>query len=348
MTRVVSPQNINEWTNLSEGIDLLPVRRSLAANLGLFQPEYMEGKTFLLPVTSVNDYKMVDIPWGTRVKNLQRDNKARLQMSIPHFAIDDSVAPGDIQGKIAFDDFLLQSRSETVESFMDKKKEKARQTVMNTWNDAFMHLIKTGTAYAPNGTVVNNYFTAFGVTQSVLNLDLTPTENPKTSIQAIIDNITDNFKGGFVPTRRLALCGRNLFDALASHPFVLNSAAIYKEDTMSVEMLTGILGTQGFDLNARYQAFSFGGVVWVRCDSEEEMPVDEARVFPTDLPDLFKVFFAPSDLTFDTINSPAQAEYYFELARANRTGVDFSYESNFLVGTLWPKAIVKVVAVYGV
>lgn len=346
MPRINDPLNANEWINLSEGVEYLPVRRQLAANLGLFQPEYLEGNTAIVPITSVNDYSMVDIPWGTRVKNTQGDPKQSLRLAVPHFAVEDSVRPLDIKNKVSYDDFLLSTRSETVQAFLDKKQIRARQTVMNTWNLAFMHLIREGAAYAPNGTVVNNYYTAFGVTRSDLTLNLVQTENPRISIQAAVDNIVDNFKGGGVPQRFLALAGRDLFDALRNHPYVLDKASIYKEDRQSVEVLTSILGTEGYDLTARYQVLDFGGVIWIRVDSSSEMPVNEARLFPTDLPDLFKVFFAPSDLTFDSVNSVAQAEYYWEKMETDRTALNFTYESNFLVATLWPKAIVKLTAQY--
>lgn len=345
MPRITNPLNANEWIDLSEGVEYLPVRRSLVQRLGLFQPEFLESKTVIIPVTTVNDYEMVDIPWGTRMKNVGTDGKQSLTFLCPHYAVEEAVRPADIQNKVSWDDFLLSTRSETVQSFMDKKQIRARQAVMRTWDKAYIHLIREGTAYAPNGTVVNNYYTAFGVTRSDLTLNLAPTANPRESIQAIVDDIVDNFKGGFVPNSFLGLAGKDLFDALRNHPYVMNTATIYKEDRQSIEVLTSILGTQGIDLGARYEALEFGGVVWIRC-ATEEMPVDEARVFPTDLPDLFKVFFAPSDLTFDTINKPAQPEYYFEKAESDRTAINFSYESNFLVATLWPKAIVKVTAAY--
>lgn len=345
-TKVVDPLNINEWINLTNGVEYIPVRRNLAGNLGLYSSELLDTNTAILPITNVNDYKLVDIPWGTRMKNTLRDGKARLRLEVPHFAVEDAVRPLDIAGKIDFDDFLLQSRSQSVASFLDKKKEKARQAIVNTWSDAQMGLIRDGTAYAPNGTVVNNYYTAFGVTRSDLTIDLNPANNPQASIQAAIDNIVDNFKGGFVPSRFVAFAGRAFFDALKSHPFVLENSRIYKDEMQSVEVLTGILGTQGYNLNARYQVLDFGGVIWIRVSSTTEIAADEARLFPTDLPDLFKMFFAPSDLTFDTVTSPAQEEYYFEKMEPDRTALNFSYETNFLVATLWPKAIVKLTAVY--
>lgn len=347
--KVVDPLNIAEWINVTEGVKYIPIRRNIAGDLGLFSSEYLDDNTAILPVTTVNDYKLVDIPWGTRLKNTLRDGKSRLRLEVPHFGVEDSIRPLDVKGKIDFDDFILQNRPESVNSFMDKKKEKARQAVVNTWSDAMIGLIRDGTAYAPNGTIVNNYFTAFGVAQSSLTIDLTQVNNPKTSIQAAIDNIVDNFKGGYVPSTFLALTGRTFFDALVTHPFVLENARIYQSEQQSVEVLTGILGTQvpdGVNLNKRYQVLDFGGVIWVRVSSSTEILPDEARLFPTDLPDLFKIFFAPSDLTFDSINETAQEDYYWEKMEPDRTALNFVYETNFLVATLWPKSLVKLTAQY--
>ena len=50
---------------------------------------------------------MVDIPYGTRVKNTQANSKATLRLAVPHFGEEDAVRPLDVKGKIAFEDFQL-------------------------------------------------------------------------------------------------------------------------------------------------------------------------------------------------------------------------------------------------
>lgn len=341
------PLNLNEWVNLTDGVEYIPVRRKLPADLGLFSVEPLDSTTAILPITTKNDYLMVDIPYGTRVKNLGADSKATLRLAVPHFAVEESVRPLDIKGKIAWEDFQLGARPESLQNVVDRKQATSRQTVANTHDKAMYQLIVDGTAYAPNGTIICNYFTAFGVAQSDIPLNLAPDVNPKVSIQAAIDNIVDNFKGGFEPSQFVAFIGRTAFDALAGHPFVIENSRVLS-DMQSLEILTGILGTSaptGVNLGKRYQVLDFGGVIWIRV-AGSELNANEYRMFPTDIPDMFKIFTAPSDMTFDSIDQPAQLEYYWEKMEADRTGLTMVYETNFLCGTLWPKALIKGTATY--
>lgn len=341
------PLNLNEWVNLTDGVEYTPVRRKLPAMLGLFSVEPLDSTTAILPITTINDYLMTDIPYGTRVKNTATNGKATLRLAVPHFAVEDAVKPLDIKGKIAWEDFQLGARPETLQNVIDRKQATARQTVVNTHDKAMYQLIVDGTAYAPNGTIVCNYFTAFGVTQSDIPLNLAPDVNPKVSIQAAIDNIVDNFKGGAEPTQFVAFIGRTAFDALAGHPFVIENSRVLS-DMQSIEILTGILGTSaptGVNLGARYQVLDFGGVIWIRV-SGSELAADQYRMFPMDVPDMFKIFTAPSDMTFDSIDQPAQLEYYWEKMEGDRTGLSMVYETNFLCATLWPKALIKGTATY--
>ena len=52
------PLNLNEWVNLTDGVEYTPVRRKLPAMLGLFSVEPLDSTTAILPITTVNDYLM--------------------------------------------------------------------------------------------------------------------------------------------------------------------------------------------------------------------------------------------------------------------------------------------------
>lgn len=347
MSKVQSPINTNEWVDLSDtGIEYIPVRRRLCSALGMFTPEFLTSSDVYIPITSVEDYKLVDSAYNTRQQNLLRDKKNRLRIEIPHFGEEGAIFPSDIKQKIAWEDFMFRTRSETVSSMFDREKEKAAQAVARTKDEAMMQLVRDGTVYAPNGTVVNNLYTAFGVTQSSLNLDLVPTNNPKTSILAALDDIVANFKGGFEPTQFVAFANKAVFDALEAHPYVIDVAK-NGGITESVDILSGLLGTAAPTGASRqlYRTLDFAGVKWIRV-SDTEIPANEVRLFPIDVPNMFKILYAPSELTFDTVNSTALEQYYFENVASDRTSIKYIYETNFACITHWPKAIVKLTAVY--
>lgn len=347
MARMQDPSNYNEWVNVSEGLEFIPARRSLIQALGLFSPEYLETKRTFIPLVSIDDYTMVDTPYGVRMQTALRDSKSQLPFDVPHFATTDSVRPADIQGKYEWDDFMLSTRAATVEYEVNKKKARHVQTMVNTKDKAMLQLITEGTVYAPNGTVVNNLYTAFDVIRTDTTISLAPDSDLSTQIQGLIDGITDNFKGGFVPTRFVALAGRKFFDTLKAHPYVVDVCKAIV-DTVSIENLRGRLGVavaDGTSNRDTYQVMELFGVTFIRCNPNE-IAIDEIRMMPVDIPDMFKVLYAPSDLTFDTVNQPAQDMYYFEKAESDRTAINMTYETNFACVTLWPKAIIKVTATY--
>lgn len=332
-----------EFTTLSKQMKLIPARTNVAFDLGIYSPEYLNTETVVIPRMTISDSALTDITWGQRVKNAIADGKQYLTLAVPHFAGEDAILPRDVRGKFDFDDLISTSRPETVQRFVARKMEKAKQVIANTWAKGAMHVINNGTAYAPNGTVVTNYFTEFSVTQTslsiALNDDLT---DPKPAIKAIIRDIQDNFKGGFTPSRFIGLCDRGFFDKLERHAYVVDAMKYtVGADFQAIEILTKRLGTQGYNLDAQYEVLDFGGVIWICC-AAGEITANEARVFPTDIPEMFKVFFAPSEENFDIVNDEALEAYYFEYMSERRDRVDIHYETNCLFAVMWPKALVRV------
>jgi hypothetical protein len=340
-TMIPKAGSYTDFTTLSKEMELIPVSANVSVDLGLFRSEYLNTDTLQIARTTNNDYALTDVPWGTRVKNHLLGGKGVLTLSVPHFGGEDAILPRDVKGKFDWEDLVSTTRPQTVQRFVARKMAAAKRTIANTWMKAEMQLINSGTAYAPNGTVVVNYFTEFGVTQSSLALTLSNQNlDPKPAIKAITRNIQDNFQGGFVPSRFVGLCDRAFFDALEGHAFVRDAVKHFEQD-QSVEILTQRLGTKGYNLDARYEVLNFGGVTWI-CAANGEITANEARVFPVDVPDMFVKFFAPSEENFDIVNQEALEAYYFEYMSTRRDRVDIHYETNVLCATMWPKALVRV------
>lgn len=343
-----NPSNPTEWVNLTDALRELPVPRNILGDLGIFVPEYLNSRTVVIPKTTSDDYIMKDIPWGTRVQNTQRDRKATLTLSVPHMAVEDAILPLDIQGKIDWDNLNLPLGvvPETLDKEINRKMMHAKRNVAQTWSKAFMHLVLEGTAYAPNGTVVTNYYTEFNVTRSDVTLNLNEVDDPADSIYTAKENIQDNFKGGFVPNSFICLLGRDAFKALARNPTIIDHLGRYGSGRQSVEILTANLGTQGYNLKKQYEVIEYAGVTFIKVEPAEGLDPDEGRMFPTDVPQMFTVFFAPSDRNFDTVNETASEAYFYTKMSEDRDEFKIIYETNPLVACLWPKALIRIVANY--
>lgn len=341
-----SPLDSTEYASLAEPLRNIILPRNILGNLGIFQNEFLNSKTLVLPRTTSLDFAMQDNPWGTRMFNTQDDKKQLLSVPVPHFGVEDAITVEDVVQKVKWEDFF-DTRSleiETVGSVQLRKLNQARRNVNRLWDNVQMNLLRDGTVYAPNGTVVVNWYTEFGVTRSDVNLVVSdPLVDPKTSIQAVIDTIQANFQGGYDPSRFMGLLGRTLFDNLAAHPAV-RDAARYGALTGSqnAEVLAGRLGVSTLDASAYYQVLDFGGVVFVRLN-DTEMPANEGRVFPTDVDGLFRTYFAPAQNTFDQVNDVAEDVYYEIKMNYDRDRVRIRYESNPIAVSMHPSSIVRVV-----
>lgn len=104
------------------------------------------------------------------------------------------------------------------------------------------------------------------------------------------------------------------------------------------EVITAKLRKQKGEL----PSFSFGGVVWV--EDRSEMPAAEARLFPTDVPEMFVTFLAPSKLKFGTVNKTARDIYYFEKMTDENGQERFEVvgEPNFVNACMRPQALVAI------
>ncbi len=346
MPNIAKSGSYVEFTSLSKEMALIPVRQNILGALGLFTAEYLNTDTVVIPRVQVKDYVYSDVAWGTRVKNNANNTKGVLTLPIPASAGEEAITPLDVRGKFNWDDIVSANRPESVQALMARKMQTIKQAYANTWSKAMMQVVRDGTAYAPNGTLATSYgstvdfFQEFGVTQQTVAFTLADESvSPKAKCKEVIRKIQDTFQGGFIPNNFLGIADRGFFDLLEAHPYVVdgNKAII---NGQSLDVVLGRLGFGGLSLDGRYEVVDFGGITWI-CAAAGEMTANEARVFPTDVPDLFKVFFAPSIENFDVANATAEQVYYYEYMSDRRDLVEIHHESNFLFATLWPASIIK-------
>lgn len=329
-----------EYQSLTKELEVIPSRYNIIGDLGVFEAEFLNTDQFTVPRITYKEYKLDPMPWGTAAKNIGSNSKGYLPLVIPHRAIEDAILPRDIRNKFQWEDVIATERKETVQTMFNRKMKAMKDVFAKTWSEAMMQLVREGTASIEGGGTVD-YYTEFGVTRTTIQLQLaTPGTNPKVLIQSIIDDIVNNFEGGFTPSRFVGIADPAFFDKLANHAYVLDAVKYFQQD-QSVDLLTKKLGTNGYNLDAVYQVLDFGGITWIRAASGE-MTANEARVFPTDVPDLFKLFFAPSEENFSVVNDIAEQLYYFEYIGDRNNNIEMKMESNFLPATMWPKAIVRV------
>jgi hypothetical protein len=345
-----NPQDFNRVVDLSSTINIVPNSWGLFNQLGVFDAEYKAQKTVLIPTTTWDEGLIPDRNWDERNNASKGPERAYLTSQIPHFPLDDAITPNDIDGVVAWENVFAGIQTENVASTRARKMRQMRMNHALTLEYARAQLITTGTVYAPSGTLrrgavaTTNWYSEFGVTRTELTMDLNNLAvDPLAEVEPIIASVQDGIQSGDVVTGLVAVCSPEFFNALITHPYVVDA---YKyRDNMDSRILSGRLTANEMGLDARYRTFNYGGILFIEYRGSvggvQYIPAGDAYVFPMGMSDMFKTYFAPAN-RFATVNQIAQEAYWFEYLNEKDDFIEIMSESNFLNAVLRPQALIRV------
>ena len=235
-------------TDLTEELVSIPNEYGLINQLGIFDVEPVSQHTVTFEASDRVIGLIGDKVRGER-NNVSKDGKRVMRSyAIPHFPLDDYITPQDVQGQRAYG----EEGVERLASVQARKLTTIRKSHAATLETARAKMITSGDIYAPNGTVVGNVYTDFGVTRKQVAMDLT---NAATDIlgkqREIVDHIQDNIMSGETPSEIIALCSPSYFDAYISQAGVKEA---YKFYTSTQEPLR----------NGNWSQFRHGDITLIR------------------------------------------------------------------------------------
>lgn len=150
---------------------------------------------------------------------------------------------------------------------------------------------------ADGATVIYNWFTEFGISQKSVDFALTTEEtNVAAKILEVKRHIEDNLKGDTM-TRIRAFCSPEFWEALTSHPSVIDAYRYYQG-----------VNNQRDDLR---KGWEYQGVIFEEYRGQAEdaagdthlfVPANEAIFFPEGTQNTFRTFVAPADF-IETVNT---------------------------------------------
>ena len=334
MAIVRSFTNAFEVTDYTSEINLIPNAWSLTDELGIFQKEFVSQNTITFEKTSGTIALITDQVRGTRSNVNKDDNRQLHSYTIPHFPLDDYLAPQDVQGKRAFGSV---DTAETEAAVIARKLERMRRNHAATAEAAKMQAITTGTIYAPNGTVAANYYTDFGVTRTEVDFVLsTATTNVVEKVEQVIASITDNMLSGDFPSGGIvALCSPQFFGKLIKQANVIES---YKYYSSVQEPLRNRLGT------GLYRRFEYAGCTFIETraafNGTPLVPVGDAYFIPAGTQDAFVSYYGPAN-RFDYVNTIAEEMYAFQFRDPKGTKIEIETETNALHLVRRPQCVVR-------
>lgn len=338
MTIVRSFGNAFEIVDYTKELNIIPNTWGTIGQLGIFQEEPVAEQTVTFQEVNKDFGLILDRVRGDR-SNVSKDSTRKLHtFAVPHFPLEDQILPKDLQGKSAYSNL---SEAETLDAVRMRKMERIRNSHAVTLEKARAQLLTAGTVYAPNGTVSQNWFTEFGVTQTVVDFAMnvpSGTTDIVGKVEACIAAIQDN-AGMVSMTGIVALCSPTWFAKLIAHNKVSNAYQYYSS---SQEPLRNRLAAGG-SATAMRREFFYAGVRFIEMRDSFAgtplIPAGEAVFIPTGT-DAFRTYFAPAE-RFGLVNTLGEQVYMFENAAPNGTAIEIETESNFVNACMRPALIVK-------
>lgn len=322
---------VQDWT---EEVNVIPNQWGTIAQLGIFSPEPVAEHTVVFEEINKDGALIVDRVRGDRATVGKDASRKTHSFPIPHFPYDDYISPQDLQGKRAYGS---ASEVETLAAVRARKLERIRQNHAWTLEVARAQAIVSGTAYAPNGSVSQNWLTEFGHVRTPVDFTLgTAGTEIIEKIEAGIAQIQDNaFGESFTGT--VVLTSPEFFAKLIKHAKVVTAYQYY---TSSQEPLRNRLGGSA----ALHRVFEFGGTRFVEMrdtlGGQRLIPANDAYMVPLGTSNVFKTYFGPAN-RFGLVNTLGEEVYVFESQDTKGTKIEIESESNFINALLRPAMVVR-------
>lgn len=323
-------------TDITPSLLLVPNTYGEINNSGIFRDEFISQDNFTFEVREGTLSFIPDVLRGSRHTVNSDDTRLLKTIPVPHFVLDDAIYPSDIQGKRAYG----ADRADTLAEVRARKLERIMRNWDITRERAKCQAIVDGTIYAPNGTVVVDWYAEFGITRKNVDFDLgTATTDVLAKIEEVIAHIQDNVKTGSVVTEIVSWVSPEFFTKLINHATVKEA---YKYYTSSQEPLRNRLGA---GIN---RTFVYGGMTFREYRTAygaglnyRAIPVDEGRAIPVGVDDMFQFIHAPAG-KFTHVNTIAERAYAWEWRDAMDEQITLQSESNFAAMVERPAAVVRI------
>lgn len=316
-------------TTLTAAINAAPFKPFRLGSLGLFEESGITQDVAKVESLAGTLSIVSTAPRGGPGEVVIADKRKELTFKVPHIP---TLSGIDADELLAVRQFGSENTLSNVGMARDSLLAKMRASLELTL-EAHRVGALMGNILDKDGTVLQNLFTAFGVTQLTTGMALTTAGTVvRRKVQAAIVQV-ETALGGTPYSGLRALCGVNFFDELSNHPnvekFWINTPA-----------------AQGYALADPYQAIQFAGVTWERYRGVSGCAIgdDDAYLVPMGIPGLFITRYAPANY-IETVNTVGLPMYAKAEERRMGKGYDIEAQSNPLNLCTRPAAIIKLTKV---
>jgi hypothetical protein len=304
---------------------------------GLFSEEFLSTNTVTFEEQSKTLGLIGDQFRGAKPQANKDDNRKIRSYPIAHFPVVDAIKPEDIQGKRAYGSTDM---AETEAAVLARKMERIRRNMDITMEVSRFSTLTTGALYAPNGTIVGNLFTDFGITQkSVDFLFGSATTDIVAKVEEVIAHMQDNANTGDVITGIIAYCSPEWFAKLIGHAKIQTAYQYFSATEGQMIQRNRAGGNNGL-----YREFTYAGIRFIEVRTvlagQRLIPAGEVVFVPTGTTDTFVSYFGPAN-KLDFTNTIAERGYLWTYRDPKGNGIDIDGEFNVTSIVRRPALVVK-------
>lgn len=347
---------------LTDSINLFPNQYGLINALNLFSHKGVATTSVGVEINKGVLNLIQSRPRGSQANKNIRSKREMRFFEIPHFPLDDTIRPSDIQNIRAFGspDQTKTPESEIADRLGEmSKKHDITHEYLNAGAIA-------GQILDADGSVLLDIFGEFGVTENKVDFSLTtPTTKLVEKAQQVWGTIEDALEGDTLEGV-VALCSPEFFKSLVSHAAVETAFKEYRDSTVRMANIlsqVGITGGPGLPGSAEQatdpmrrdvrKGFFWQDIWWIEYRGKATFKQEDGdtvtrnfiapntcRFLPIGTQDTFRSYSAPADW-METVNTIGLPKYAKIVPDQGGRWVELLSESNPLPLCLRPKVLVK-------
>lgn len=320
--------------SLTTGINLLPYEPKFLGQLLSWEADPINTTTAALEYEHGHIQVLATAARGSH-QNTEHSNKRTLKaVQVPHVPQHSDLNADDILGVRAF------GSSDQLETMAGKVSARLKQHQRN--HDVTLEMHRAGAICGkirePNGDVILNLFSHFGITETTLEFDWSASGGAIQAKCRDLTNLMEDNLQGTVHSGIVALCDDTWFRAMLTNTEIRDSYDRWQNGQFLRDGLPG-----------RNELFSWGGISWYnyrgKVGNTSFLNADGetggfCRFIPMGVDGLFRETMAPADY-METVNTLGKRFYAKQERMPFDKGIRFESQTNVLYVCTRPSALIK-------
>lgn len=290
-----SVENINRITDWTQEINEIPNLYGWFNSEGIFNTKPTSQTSIVFDKMESSVTLLPQVPRGSRSTTVGKDrNVSTFSLPLAYFKHSDYITPEDIQGQRMPGS---PDGAETLANVRMEKLEDLRRAVEQTHEYMKVKAVK-GVCSTPDGAVLADMFTEFGVSQPTIDFALgTTSTNVDSKIAELKRGVQANLHSGGSIQGIDVMCGEGFFDSLIDHPKVREAYLNSQSNVQYQKDISDFMpwGVSDVFVYRDVRFFTYPATFLLPGGgSEKAVEDDEAHVIPR-VRDLFRGYVGPSN-----------------------------------------------------